>query len=771
MANVKITELTAATALAGTDVLPIVDVGADATKKVSVSDLLRNLPDGTASAPALAFADDQNTGVLSPGDNSLAFATSGTQRLVIDSSGKVGIGVASPARELSIGDGSGSPNIQLLASSSGNSRIEFGDSDDSDAGEIQYVHSSNYMQFTTNGSERLRIDSSGDLSVPRAASGYMFQTGNSIRAGIRSNDQNELIFKRGTDATGMVLASTGLGIGTTSPAALLHLESSSPIIQLEDTDASGAYSQINGNGTGGRLVLSADAGNTGTNSTLEFHVDGGERARIDSSGRLGIGTTSPTSALTVAQTGHSSVEIRSNRTGAADNIGAIQFRTVSTDVAYIQSLVDGTLKFRNTSALTERMRIDSSGRVLIGGTNTYKDDADNLVVQGTGNVGVTIASTSTGKSNLYFADSTSNPGAYACYFEYDHNADDLKIGQGNNERLRINSSGNVGIGDTSPTKPLTVGTSTPVVLLDDQSSRTLELRGPSSTHVAGLLTTSNHSLLLGTNNTERMRLDASGRLLVNTTSSFNDGSTIQLAGSDSHLGLKYTGTTGGNETQIRWFDKRNQANAVIANNLTDDGTGTQAAHLVFKTANAGTLSERMRITENGNLTIGTTSTTRTQANRSMVFTVGTNGDISINHSTSNGSGDPYLTFGYNGSAIGSVTQSGTTAVLYNTTSDYRLKENVVDLDGGITRVKQLQPRRFNFIADADTTVDGFVAHEAQAVVPEAVTGTHNEVDSDNNPVYQGIDQSKLVPLLTAALQEAIAKIETLETKVAALEAQ
>ena len=104
-------------------------------------------------------------------------------------------------------------------------------------------------------------------------------------------------------------------------------------------------------------------------------------------------------------------------------------------------------------------------------------------------------------------------------------------------------------------------------------------------------------------------------------------------------------------------------------------------------------------------------------------------------------------------------------------SDYRLKENVVDIADGITRVKQLQPKRFNFIIDADTTVDGFLAHEAQTVVPEAVTGTHNEVDDDNNPVYQGIDQSKLVPLLTAALQEAIAKIETLETKVAALEAQ
>ena len=118
---------------------------------------------------------------------------------------------------------------------------------------------------------------------------------------------------------------------------------------------------------------------------------------------------------------------------------------------------------------------------------------------------------------------------------------------------------------------------------------------------------------------------------------------------------------------------------------------------------------------------------------------------------------------------GSITTSSS-SVSYNTTSDYRLKENVVALDGAITRVKQLLPKRFNFVNDAETTVDGFMAHEAQAVVPEAVTGTHNEVDDDNNPVYQGIDQAKLVPLLTAALQEAISKIETLETKVAALEA-
>jgi hypothetical protein len=118
--------------------------------------------------------------------------------------------------------------------------------------------------------------------------------------------------------------------------------------------------------------------------------------------------------------------------------------------------------------------------------------------------------------------------------------------------------------------------------------------------------------------------------------------------------------------------------------------------------------------------------------------------------------------------IGSIRSAGTSTA-YNTSSDYRLKENVVEITDGIDRVKLLNPSRFNFIADSDTTVDGFLAHEAQAVVPEAVTGTHNEVDADGNPVMQGIDQSKLVPLLTAALQEAITKIEALEARVTALE--
>ena len=92
------------------------------------------------------------------------------------------------------------------------------------------------------------------------------------------------------------------------------------------------------------------------------------------------------------------------------------------------------------------------------------------------------------------------------------------------------------------------------------------------------------------------------------------------------------------------------------------------------------------------------------------------------------------------------------------------------LTGAITRLNQLPVHRFNFIADPDTVVDGFIAHEAAAVVPECVTGEKDEVNEDGDPVYQGIDQSKVVPLLTAALQEAIAMINALEARIAALEA-
>jgi hypothetical protein len=192
-------------------------------------------------------------------------------------------------------------------------------------------------------------------------------------------------------------------------------------------------------------------------------------------------------------------------------------------------------------------------------------------------------------------------------------------------------------------------------------------------------------------------------------------------------------------------------------------------------------SEKVSIDSSGNVLVGLTSglaklhakTSGSQFGMMVENSNATYGALTVAHTAT--SGTRYLcdfrvggTGG--GNQKGSITSTGT-SVAYNTTSDYRLKENVTGITDGIERVKQLNPSRFNFIADADTTVDGFIAHEAQTVVPEAVHGEKDAVDEDGNPEYQGIDQAKLVPLLTAALQEAITKIETLETKVAALEAE
>jgi len=229
--------------------------------------------------------------------------------------------------------------------------------------------------------------------------------------------------------------------------------------------------------------------------------------------------------------------------------------------------------------------------------------------------------------------------------------------------------------------------------------------------------------------------------------------------------------------------------------LTAGSASSDSTTLRFLTASSGTEAEAMRIDSSGLIGINSSSTssagyvarlyindTRTGSSESV---------LSLRHG-STGSNRPQIVFMNPNGAVGSVTTSGS-ATAYNTSSDYRLKENVVDLTGASDRVNQIPVHRFNFIADPDTTVDGFLAHEVQSVVPEAVTGTKDAMrdeeyevtpavlDDDGNvvteavmgtrsvPDHQGIDQSKLVPLLTAALQEALSEIADLKTRVAALE--
>lgn len=182
------------------------------------------------------------------------------------------------------------------------------------------------------------------------------------------------------------------------------------------------------------------------------------------------------------------------------------------------------------------------------------------------------------------------------------------------------------------------------------------------------------------------------------------------------------------------------------------------SNMLFETAG----TERMRIDASGNLLVGTTSGGgKVRVDFAGLTSVG----VSIRDTDATGTTQAF-TFFKNNTQVGSITTS-TTATAYNTSSDYRLKEDVQPMVGASDRLMALKPVNFAWKVDG-SRVDGFLAHEAQEVVPEAVTGSKDAVDKDGKPEYQGIDQSKIVPLLTAALQEALTEIAQLKADVAAL---
>jgi hypothetical protein len=334
---------------------------------------------------------------------------------------------------------------------------------------------------------------------------------------------------------------------------------------------------------------------------------------------------------------------------------------------------------------TDTLYIDSTNNRV--GVGTASPSANLEITQSGNNVGLLVAG---GGYNYTAKFESSDAEANIIIEDSNSTNDGNMIGVATNdmyfitntaERLRIDSSGNVGIGTSSPSQKLTL------------SNGTFQINGSSSfsSNVEIGRVGGDNNMGFATGGTERMRIDGSGNFLVGTTASY----------ADSHH--------------------------TIGKNITDDSNDAVLNVVNYDTSAAAT-NTILAVTANDDSFTGTTA---------------------VSFRKSNGQ-------------VGSITMSSSQAY-FNGTSDYRLKENINYTWDATTRLKQLKPARFNWIDDStNTTVDGFLAHEVQGVVADAVTGTKDATYSNGNPLYQQMDYSKLVPLLVKTIQELEARITTLE---------
>ena len=336
----------------------------------------------------------------------------------------------------------------------------------------------------------------------------------------------------------------------------------------------------------------------------------------------------------------------------------------------------------------------------------------------------------------------------------------------------------VGIGTTSPAKSLSINTSSNTDGIDIGGGGTVY----TSITSAGTDTTiqATNAFAINTNGAnERVRIDSSGKVGVGETSPLGtvhiktgDCGITEAASNADELVLENNGDCG--MTIASSTTATGNINFIDSGDINIGRIQYQHSNnqMDFRTND----TVRMCIRSGGEVNIGSLSSNPSGASSQTRLTVrqnqGTDALFLDRTSDIDSNYRDLVRFARNGTTVGQI-KARNNAVQYNTTSDARLKENVEDMTGAIDRVKTLKPKRYSWIVDDldAPNIDGFLAHEAQAVVPDAVSGTQNEVDDDGNPVYQGIDHGLLVPLLTGALKEAIAKIETLETEMTALKAR
>ena len=550
----------------------------------------------------------------------------------------------------------------------------------------------NTLRFITAATERVRIDGSGNVGIGVTPVGRLTIQGAAGTNGI--NQGIGLLYSNGTQ-----------------------------------------YGALGLNNSSGWPQLMARAG-----AGLTFHVNSdllttGEAMRIDSSGNVGIGTSSPASKLNVSG-GNVTV---SAGYGIAFSGDQTRIMTPEDNIAgaLINWASGGICRF--VSGSSERMRIDSSGNVGIGTSSPWER------VSVPFNSGIAL-----GSSAYSFKIQRSSVGELITTFSDTYDASTARIdftmrsgSASQNTPLSILGSGNVGIGTTSPGARLEVAGSSRVTNATQTNSAIL-ITSADATGSNGISLEASYygsggygPIKLLTGGSERMRISSGGVVQVQSGNEFR----LYRSDNATYGSLKYLTGSGG--LQI--------------NDQNSDGISFVR----------GGSTESMRLDASGNLLVGTTNTNLWTATTGTGFkyspadalTVAVNSNAVsalILNKTSSSTGN-IASFRYNGGDVGTISISST-ATTYNTSSDARLKENVAPADDAADLIDAIQVRKFDWKADGSHQRYGFVAQELLEVAPEAVS-----VPADENEMM-GVDYSKLVPMLVKELQSVRARLAMLEGK-------
>ena len=752
------------------------------------------------------YGTDKEINIVNPLAAGVALWTNNTERMRITSAGNVGIGTTTPGATLNVerpsygvtalfttADGTGNPRLAIYGSSSGTtiqntwssgaSNLIFANGGAVGSG-IEAMRINNVGNVGINTvTPTQKLDVNGNIAVSGVGNFIAFDTTGAAQANyISTVDNFNIRMYCGRGSTSSFTAASDNASIQTNGSERMRLDAFGNVM-IGTTAANNKFLVTYSNpvsvpaaGAGGHCTAFGTVGYglaTGaiTNGNAYLQATRWDALAINydlmlqpNGGNVGIGTVSPAAKLDVDVAGTPGVGLivkGSSLTSSQVNIGISVVTAgrpfigtnTNTNPLEIGTRASADLLFLTDT--TERMRIDSSGNVGIGATSIAPYFGRTVLTQGSN--GATYKAHGTTVQGSFFV---SDDLGFAMVEAV--TAHPLAFATNGNERMRITSAGNVGIGTTSPNYVLNTNYNANATFTNAGSDFT-QMWQNSGTNALGVALADDLTARFVTNNsyaiafnyaaTELMRLTNVGYLGLGTASPANAIEIAQGAGINAAISMRANGVAAAGEL----FVGQDAANSAYVYNRTGQP-------LIFGTGN----TERARVTAAGELLVGTTTTQTgvagdavgitlygTTSTGAAVFTRDSvNSVLYVNNKTSGGQ---LVQFYNGGNQVGSITSNGTTTA-YVTTSDERLKHDIVNAPEASSLIDAIKVRSFKWNADSSEQRYGFVAQELLTVAPEAVS-----VPADPDDMM-GVDYSKLVPMLVKEIQSLRARVAQLEGK-------